>query len=393
MITRADNAARPTVKIIDFGVAKMDEPDQNLTKTGIFIGKLRYASPEHLGFLREGTRIDGRADLYSLAIVFYEMLTDRPPFEATSPHQYLLHHSTAAETKPADLTRVPAELRPALARGLERDREKRFPTARAFAEALRVPVAHLPATDADATIRVTPLPPTVIDPAPAPPPVPRRRGTIAIVAPLLLLLIVAVMWAMRPRNDVQPQKIPRTASTTQAAVVPPSPASQTSIDVTTTTAAPPPKPVPIPTVTHEETPPRPVPQPEPQPKPQPQPQPQSIEPAVSAATYTENGDGDANSAAVEKAHAALSGVTKVSVVNTGDAALTEELIKSLTHSGLEVAPDADVTIQFNGTLEHIGHKKRRTAHATITRHGRAVFRYELPAEEHRVGDTPADAFA
>jgi serine/threonine-protein kinase len=420
MITRADGAARPAVKIIDLGVAKMDEPDQNLTKTGIFIGKLRYASPEHLGFLREGTRIDGRADLYSLAIVLYEMLTGRPPFEATSPHQYLMHHSTAAEAPPPDLTRVPLPLRPVLARALERDREKRFPTARAFAEALNVPLTELRATDADVTMRVppeaptirTPLPQprTVIDPSPAPPPMPRRRS-IAILAPILLIAVIAVMWAMRPRNDVPPEPA-KSASTTQAAAIPPQSAttttaapSQTSIDVTTATATPLLQPATTTTATEPKaapaTPTHEAPPPVPQPAIQPAPPPQHAEPAVpvpapgpAGAMYTEGGDGDANGAAVEKARTALSGVTHVSVVNGGDPVLAEQLIKSLTGSGLEVGPGADVTIQFSGTLEHIGRgKKRRTAHATVIRHGHAVFRYELPAEEYRVGDNPAEAFA
>jgi hypothetical protein len=259
------------------------------------------------------------------------------------------------------------------------------------------------------TIRTPlPLPQTVIDPAPAPPPMPRRRS-IAILAPILLIAVIAVMWAMRPRNDV-PQEPAKTASTTQAATIPPQPAtttiappSQTSIDVTTTTATPllqpattttatEPKPAPAKT-THQTAPPPPV--------PQPAPQPQHTEPAVpvpapvpTGATYTEGGDGDANGAAVEKARTALSGVTHVSVVNAGDPALTEQLIKNLTGSGIEVGPGADVTIQFSGTLEHIGRgRKRRTAHATVIRHGHAVFRYELPPEEYRVGDTPAEAFA
>jgi hypothetical protein len=244
-----------------------------------------------------------------------------------------------------------------------------------------------------------------------------RRRSIAILAPILLIAVVAVMWAMRPRDDV-PQESAKTASTTQAATIPPQPAtmttappSQTSIDVTTTTAAPllqpattttatAPKTVPA-TTTHEKATPLPAPAPQPAIQPAPQPQPQHTEPAVAVpasvpagTTYTEGGDGDANSAAVERARTALSGVTHVSVVNSGDPILAEQLIKSLTGSGIEVGPGAEVTIQFSGTLEHIGRgKKRRTAHATVIRHGHAVFRYELPPEEYRVGDTPAEAFA
>src|SRR5437016_6813555 len=90
MITGTDR-----VKIIDLGVAKAEQGDYAVTQTGMFVGKLRYSSPEQLGFLPEGERIDSRADLYSLGVVLFEMLTGRPPIEATSPHEYFLHHSGA----------------------------------------------------------------------------------------------------------------------------------------------------------------------------------------------------------------------------------------------------------------------------------------------------------
>lgn len=57
------------------------------TRTGIFRGKLRYASREQLGFLSEGERIDAPTDLYALGMVLVELLTGRPPYEAKSPHE------------------------------------------------------------------------------------------------------------------------------------------------------------------------------------------------------------------------------------------------------------------------------------------------------------------
>src|SRR5512141_2159534 len=86
MITRDDEGSEQ-VKIIDLGIAKQwgDEGD-NKTKTGMFVGKWKYCSPEHLGMLEDGERIDGRADIYSFGIVMYEMLTGTPPFIADTPH-------------------------------------------------------------------------------------------------------------------------------------------------------------------------------------------------------------------------------------------------------------------------------------------------------------------
>ena len=163
MITHASDGSE-FVKIIDLGVAKATESDVAMTQTGMFVGKFRYASPDHLGFLPEGERIDGRADIYSLAVVLYEMLTGRPPFEATSPHEYIIHHSRDEYLNSPDLDRVTGSpaLQAVLARGLDRDRNKRFATAREFADALAVVEPSLPDVeantiagpiDADATIR------------------------------------------------------------------------------------------------------------------------------------------------------------------------------------------------------------------------------------------------
>jgi CHASE2 domain-containing sensor protein len=63
------------VKVTDFGIAKVR--DSAKTKTGIVMGTPSYMSPEQVG----GKSLDGRSDLFSLGIVFYEMLTGRKPFE------------------------------------------------------------------------------------------------------------------------------------------------------------------------------------------------------------------------------------------------------------------------------------------------------------------------
>jgi serine/threonine-protein kinase len=401
MIARADGR----VTIIDLGVAKMDEGDVALTKTGIFVGKLRYASPEHLGFLAEGQRLDGRADLYSLAIVLYEMLTGRPPFEATSPHQYLLHHSTAAETQAPNLSLVPADLRPVLARALERDREKRFATAKEFSDALQRGTSTK--IDLDATMRVNPPPtapppaaPTIIDPIPMPAAAPpRKRSWIPIVAPLAILVVIVAMWMLRPQTTAsQPltQTTAVTATTTTSAATTTAPASQTTLDVTppstttppvtTTTGAPTPAPQPL------------APQPAPATVHPEQPAAQVTAPAVHdsqpTTRYTEGGDGDDNAKAIDEARQALQGVTHVAVNGSGDPALVTQVAKSVRDAGLEIGDADGVVITFNGTLEHLGRgRKRRSAQAVITRHGRTVFRYEMPPEDYRIGDNPAEAFS
>ncbi len=143
MITRDD-----TVKIIDLGVAKLEDPDAvTQTRTGIFVGKLRYASPEQLGFLPEGEKVDGRADLYAIAMVIVELLTGRPPYEAKSPHEYFLHHAREVPTSTVELPpNFPGgtALVGVLQKALSRNRDDRYASAHDFAMALEEILAKLP---------------------------------------------------------------------------------------------------------------------------------------------------------------------------------------------------------------------------------------------------------
>jgi eukaryotic-like serine/threonine-protein kinase len=144
MITADD-----TVKIIDMGVAKVEEDAGAVsqTRTGIFVGKLRYAAPEQLGFIPEGEKIDARTDIYAMAMVLFEILTGRPPYEAKSPHEYFMIHANPEPAKKFDLPpELPgsAELQHVLEKALARDRNQRFATARDFAAALEMVELRLP---------------------------------------------------------------------------------------------------------------------------------------------------------------------------------------------------------------------------------------------------------
>jgi serine/threonine-protein kinase len=137
-----DHHGKLAVKVIDFGIAKQlaeGEGGQGLTQTGMFLGKLKYASPEQAGFLKENEHLDPRSDLYSFGIVMYEMLAGRAPFQATNPHGYILKHVTEKpapiiETNPA--AKVPSQLESIIMRSLEKSRDARFATAADFAHAL-----------------------------------------------------------------------------------------------------------------------------------------------------------------------------------------------------------------------------------------------------------------
>jgi serine/threonine-protein kinase len=128
------------VKIIDLGVAKdVTGPNADTTQAGVFVGNPKYMSPEHLGELEEGESLDGRADLYSLGVVLYEMLTGVPPFVARTPNAYIVKHLTEPPRSfrvANPVLEVPDGLEAVVLRALEKRRAQRWPSAREMAEAL-----------------------------------------------------------------------------------------------------------------------------------------------------------------------------------------------------------------------------------------------------------------
>lgn len=76
------------IKVLDFGVAKIQEDLQRLTKTGVVLGSPAYMSPEQC----MGLKLDARSDLYSLGVVAYELLTGHLPYDATNPVEMMEIH-------------------------------------------------------------------------------------------------------------------------------------------------------------------------------------------------------------------------------------------------------------------------------------------------------------
>ncbi len=128
-----------TVKLIDLGVAKNTEAE-GVTVTGIFVGKLKYCSPEQLGVLRDGQVIDGRSDVYSMGCVLYQALTGQPPFQSSTQQGYIMAHLAHPPMSFEDSDprgNVPPNVRALVTRALAKNRDERWPTAADFAEALR----------------------------------------------------------------------------------------------------------------------------------------------------------------------------------------------------------------------------------------------------------------
>ena len=108
--------------LTDFGVAKQTEADSRLTKDGIALGSPYYISPEQA----ECKPLDGRADIYSLGIIFYEMLTGKKPYTGDSDIQIIIAHlSDPIPALPDELGRY-QEL---IDRMIAKNPEDRFDTA------------------------------------------------------------------------------------------------------------------------------------------------------------------------------------------------------------------------------------------------------------------------
>lgn len=134
------------VKVLDFGIAKRaerpDSKEQKLTQQGTVLGTPPYMSPEQF----RGQELDNRSDIYSLAVVTYEMLTGRLPFDADTPWAWATQHLTQ-QPFPFEITpigaNVPPKMRAAILRGLEKDRNKRQTSVKQFFEELSMGGARM----------------------------------------------------------------------------------------------------------------------------------------------------------------------------------------------------------------------------------------------------------
>jgi serine/threonine protein kinase len=131
-----DASGRPTIKVLDFGIAKVMDAAGGMgskTRTGVLLGTPGYMSPEQI---KNSKGVDPRSDLWSVAVIFYEMLTGKSPFPADNEFAKL----TAVLTDPV---RPIEQVAPNLGawsqffqRGLSKELPTRFQSAAEMAQAL-----------------------------------------------------------------------------------------------------------------------------------------------------------------------------------------------------------------------------------------------------------------
>lgn len=129
----ADDLERPRVKLTDFGIAKLLD-SEGVTSTGQVLGSPAHMAPEQI----EGRSVDGRADVFSLGVLFYECLVGQLPFAGKNPAQ-VLRNVLEGNFQPADVLqpRVGPRWSRLVSKALQREPEQRYETIAAFVEAIR----------------------------------------------------------------------------------------------------------------------------------------------------------------------------------------------------------------------------------------------------------------
>jgi serine/threonine-protein kinase len=145
--------APPFIKVLDFGIAKLaaealddDDDPQTLTQVGAMIGTPRYMSPEQC----DGAHLTPAADVYSLGIILYEMLTGTTPFNGTSPLAIAIKHSSQPPRSPREfVATIPPALEQVVLHTLEKRAEDRPQDAEAFRRELYAVAERLGLEHAD----------------------------------------------------------------------------------------------------------------------------------------------------------------------------------------------------------------------------------------------------
>ena len=135
-IFMATSGEKRTIKLLDFGIAKLMHPDASeagLTVVGTRLGTSYTMAPEQI----RGDGVDPRTDIYALGVVLYHLLTGQYPFRAETMTDIERQHLEAPPPRPSQAAPVSPAFDAVVLRCMEKTPERRFQSAKAFLEALR----------------------------------------------------------------------------------------------------------------------------------------------------------------------------------------------------------------------------------------------------------------
>jgi len=191
-----------SIKVMDFGLARPTEQQRSLG--GTLIGTPSYMSPEQI----RGDAVDGRGDLFSLAVVLFELLAGERPFPGSSVASviYRVVNEAPRPLRGGD-GRVPVALRQFVMSGLSKDPGERCPTGAEFARALRAAAEAgvLPAAPSESPVEQPAEDRDADDPSPSPVSSPKQKpSSRAFVVGLVALVAVLITgaWLLRDRLGV-----------------------------------------------------------------------------------------------------------------------------------------------------------------------------------------------
>jgi serine/threonine protein kinase/tetratricopeptide (TPR) repeat protein len=180
------------VRIMDFGIARSLK-GKGITDARVMIGTPEYMSPEQV----DGAEADGRADIYALGVVLYEMLTGKVPFEGDTALSIALKHKTEIPHDPRELNpQIPETLSALILRCLEKEKAKRYQKVEDLLSDLGKIESGL--TPTSGILR----PASLVRPK-------RKKMIIASVAGLIVLAIAAAAFFVINSNrlDVNPKRV------------------------------------------------------------------------------------------------------------------------------------------------------------------------------------------
>lgn len=208
---------RRMVKVLDFGISKIEGEQSDVTATNAAFGTPNYVSPEQI---RASSQVDSRTDIWSLAVILFEMLAGRPPFQGTSASAVVAAVVTERPQALRELRpELPKRLVAAVMRALEKNADERFQRIEDFATAIAGFAAPLPFTsgeglgslEAFVTVNgVVGRPSTTW----APPPRRSRQRLLWIAIALLAVafMVPAVQWGLLQHDDVDGPAVQRASA-------------------------------------------------------------------------------------------------------------------------------------------------------------------------------------